>query len=63
MVAYMHIEYSTCQLSEESKGGGIPPPLSLLVVTIKCWVEDKTHANITFLVKQGASFKVEIVQT
>ena len=22
MVAYVHIEYSTCQFSEESKGGG-----------------------------------------
>ena len=28
MVAYVHIEYSTYQFSEESKGGGIhlPPP-------------------------------------
>ena len=26
MVAYVHIEYSTCQFSEESKGGGIQPP-------------------------------------
>ena len=26
MVAYVHIEYSTYQFSEESKGGGIHPP-------------------------------------
>ena len=29
MVAYVHIEYSTYQFSQESKGGGgIPPPPS-----------------------------------
>ena len=27
MVAYVHIEYSTHQFSEESKGGWNPPPL------------------------------------
>ena len=31
MVAYVHVEYSTCQLSEKSRGGGAEstPPWSL----------------------------------
>ena len=32
-IAYVHIEYSTYQFSEELKGGGIQPPYGLLAFT------------------------------
>ena len=38
MVAYVHIEYSTHQFSEESKGGWTPPPSPpVLAVPKKAW--------------------------
>ena len=52
MVAYVHIEYSTCQFSEESKGGGgIHPPPPVLTVP-------KKHAVLRELYEQGFSIRL-----
>ena len=49
MVAYVHIEYSTYQFSEESKGWNPPPPPRFLRYRNKCGHERVKNHILTFL--------------
>ena len=52
MVAYVHIEYSTYQFSEESKGGGvesIPHLPPVFTVPKKAWSWEGGHIEKIFI--------------